>query len=227
MSLLFGLMDLVGAGGGTRRLRAPHVGEAPPAREQALDARLDEVSRASDWRAPPAPSGSRWRVDSAPGLRSARRAGTGRAARARTMRDARPRPRSSRLPCEGVEDLPRHRRTRATACGSDSPRLVEHGLEASVRELATVDTARRCRSRLFGLMITSGLRNGRWSWRRSAWKSWAGVVQVADLHVAVGAELEEALEAGARVLGPLPFVAVGQQQREPRHAPPLRLGAAR
>jgi hypothetical protein len=35
---------------------------------------------------------------------------------------------------------------------------------------------------------------------------------VGDAHVEVGGELQEALDARARVIRPLPFVAVGQQE---------------
>ena len=49
--------------------------------------------------------------------------------------------------------------------------------------------------------------------------------EIAHLHVAVGAQLEEALQAGARVLRALPLVAVRQQQHQPRHALPLRFAA--
>ena len=38
-------------------------------------------------------------------------------------------------------------------------------------------TASRCRSRLFGLMTTSGLRYGRTIWRLRRWKIRAGVVK--------------------------------------------------
>ena len=44
-----------------------------------------------------------------------------------------------------------------------------------------------------------------------------------DLHVILGAELQEALETSGRVLGPLSFVAVRQEADEPRHAQPLAL----
>src|SRR5213593_3770390 len=49
--------------------------------------------------------------------------------------------------------------------------------------------------------------------------------QVADLHVVLGAELEEALEARARVLGALALVAVREEEHEAAHALPLRLRA--
>src|SRR5436309_3520547 len=49
--------------------------------------------------------------------------------------------------------------------------------------------------------------------------------QVANLHVVLGAELEEALEARVRVLGALALVAVREEQHEAAHALPLRLRA--
>ena len=48
--------------------------------------------------------------------------------------------------------------------------------------------------------------------------------QVAHLDVVLGRELEEPLDAGARVLGPLSLEAVRQEQHEPREARPLVLG---
>src|SRR5207237_7046463 len=44
---------------------------------------------------------------------------------------------------------------------------------------------------------------------------------VRDAQVHLGAEREEALDPGARVLGALALVAVRQEQREPRRLPPL------
>src|SRR5213594_709725 len=49
--------------------------------------------------------------------------------------------------------------------------------------------------------------------------------QVADLHVVLGAELEEPLQPRARVLRPLPLVAVRQEQHDAARPLPLRLGA--
>jgi hypothetical protein len=51
--------------------------------------------------------------------------------------------------------------------------------------------------------------------------------EVAHLDVVLGAELQEALEARARVLGPLALEAVREQQHEARQAVPLVLGARR
>ena len=46
--------------------------------------------------------------------------------------------------------------------------------------------------------------------------------RVRDADVLLRSELEEALEARARVLRPVPFVSVRQQQRQARHLAPLR-----
>ena len=48
---------------------------------------------------------------------------------------------------------------------------------------------------------------------------------VDHLHVVLGAELEEPLEPGARMLRALSLVAVRQQEHETAHALPLRLRA--
>src|SRR2546422_5845322 len=45
---------------------------------------------------------------------------------------------------------------------------------------------------------------------------------VGDADVALGTEREETLEPCTRVLGSLAFVAMGQQQREPRRLAPFR-----
>ena len=73
----------------------------------------------------------------------------------------------------------------------------------------------------------SGLRVPRRSWppyiwRRSRWKYCAGVVQLAHLHVVLGAQREEALDARAGVLRPLPFEAVRQQHHQAAGLAPLR-----
>ena len=49
--------------------------------------------------------------------------------------------------------------------------------------------------------------------------------RVDDPHVVLGAQGQEALDAGARVLGPLPLVAVGEEQDEAGGLTPLGLGA--
>ena len=50
---------------------------------------------------------------------------------------------------------------------------------------------------------------------------------VGDLHIVLGAELEEALRPGRAVLGPLPFIAVRQQQDEAAGAQPLDFAGRR
>ena len=62
------------------------------------------------------------------------------------------------------------------------------------------ETASLLRSSDFGVMTISGLRNVRTICRRSRWKICAGVVGMHDLHVVVGAQLQEALEARRAVL---------------------------
>ena len=60
---------------------------------------------------------------------------------------------------------------------------------------------------------------------RSRWKYEAGVVGLATCMLSSARELQEALDARARVLRPLPLVAVRQQQHEAARLAPLRLGA--
>ena len=72
-------------------------------------------------------------------------------------------------------------------------------------------------------MTTSGLRYGRSTWRRSAWKYCAGVVKLQTCQLSLTDSVEEAIETRVRVLGPLPLHAVRQQQDEAAHAVPLRL----
>ena len=67
-------------------------------------------------------------------------------------------------------------------------------------------------------MTTSGLRHGRSTWRREHVEELRGRRQVADLDVVLGGELQEALDARARVLGPLALEAVRQEQHEAREA---------
>ena len=57
--------------------------------------------------------------------------------------------------------------------------------------------------------------------RRSRWKYCAAVVQLAIRRLMSAAGGEEAFRARARVLGPLAFVAVRQQQHQRRRLPPL------
>ena len=70
------------------------------------------------------------------------------------------------------------------------------------------------RSGRLGVNSTSGLRTSRRIWRRSRWKYCAAVVALQTWMLSSAHEGEEALDAGARVLGPLALEAVGQQQDE-------------
>src|SRR5438067_7931177 len=48
---------------------------------------------------------------------------------------------------------------------------------------------------------------------------------VADLQIVLGAELQEPLQAGAGMLGALPFISVRQEQHDPAHSLPFRFAA--
>ena len=85
------------------------------------------------------------------------------------------------------------------------------------------DRATLARSSDFGVKTTSGLRTSRCICRRSRWKYWA-VDGLAHLQVVLGAQREEALDAGRRVLRALPLVAVGEQHDQPGGLRPLVLG---
>ena len=75
---------------------------------------------------------------------------------------------------------------------------------------------------LLGVITISGLRKLRFICRRSMWKYWAGVEAHADLHVVLGAQLQEALEPGAGMFRPRAFVAVRQQHHQAAVALPFR-----
>ena len=69
---------------------------------------------------------------------------------------------------------------------------------------------------LFGVMRTSGLLERALHLPAQDVEVLRGRGEIADLHVVLGAELEEALEARAGMLRALAFVAVRQQQRRCR-----------
>ncbi len=85
-------------------------------------------------------------------------------------------------------------------------------------------TASGCRSSDLGVKTTSGLRQGRLHLPAQHVEELRRRRQVADLDVVLGGELQEPLDARARVLGPLPLEAVRQEQDEARQARPLVLG---
>ena len=76
------------------------------------------------------------------------------------------------------------------------------------------------RSRLFGVMMTSGLRHGRSTWRRSTWKSCAGVVRLQTwmLSSARAAGTARGARSSARAPGPRSRAA---EEHEPAQAVPL------
>ena len=73
------------------------------------------------------------------------------------------------------------------------------------------------------MKTTSGLR-AVVIWRRRIWKYWAGVEQFAIADIVLGAEQQEALHAGARMLRTLAFITVRQQHDQPAGLAPLLLG---
>ena len=71
-------------------------------------------------------------------------------------------------------------------------------------------------------MMMSGLRNSRFICRRRTWKYCAGVVRLQTWILSSAAELEEALQASAGMLRPLPFVAMRKEQHDAAGALPFR-----
>ena len=133
----------------------------------------------------------------------------------------------------GRRRAPRGRRCRSRPCPSTarawspsrrSAQRRRRRSRAGTRRSASssiVEVAAGRRSRLLGVITTSGRGLETSAWRRSRWKYCAGVVHVGHADVALGAGLEEALDAAGGVLGARALVAVGQQQRQARGLPPL------
>ena len=101
------------------------------------------------------------------------------------------------------------------------PRLGEHGVELRVGEV--LDAVRRLRQAQQRLRRHDDQRALLGDARLAAQQVEVlrGRRGVRDADVALGGELQEALEAGAGVLGPRALVAVRQQQRQPRGLAPL------
>ena len=114
-----------------------------------------------------------------------------------------------------AEDEPPHARRAST--GSSMTGGNRPSASSSSREAASF----RRRSP-FGVMTTSGRAFGSSACRRRRWKYCADVLGVDDADVLLRGQLQEALEPGARMLGPVALVAVRQQQRQPRRLAPLR-----
>ena len=122
---------------------------------------------------------------------------------------------------EAIEDLARDQqqpsRARTTA------RVVEHGAERAVTQLGQRRERRCVAQQALGRLHHERLAEA------PAHLAAQGVEELRrgrrhdHLHVALGAELQEALGARAGVLGALPLVAVGQQQHEATLPLPLEL----
>ena len=76
---------------------------------------------------------------------------------------------------------------------------------------------------LFGVNTTSGLRHGRSACRRSRWKYCAAVEGWQICILSMRRQLQIPLDARARVLRPLPLIAMRQQHHQAREQVPLRL----
>ncbi len=111
-------------------------------------------------------------------------------------------------------DLPSARGRRSRRAPRGTSRVVSS---------SSFDTDSLWRSRLFGVMTMSGLRNDAQHLPAQHVEHLRGRRRHAHRHVVLGAELQEALEARRGVLGTLPFVAVRQEQRQPADATPLGL----
>ena len=77
----------------------------------------------------------------------------------------------------------------------------------------------------FGVITTSGLRNGRPDLASQQVKVLRRSAGVADLDIVFGAQLQEALQAGAGMFRPLAFEAVRQEQHQAAQALPLGFAA--
>ena len=113
---------------------------------------------------------------------------------------------------------------RRTSAASVTPGSSSTSSNEPVGEL--VDRRRAClaRSSDFGVNSTSGLRISRTHLAAQQVEVLRRRGGVHDLDVVLGAQREEALDAGRGVLRALPLVAVGQQHDEARGLPPLVLG---
>ena len=85
------------------------------------------------------------------------------------------------------------------------------------------DAAALLRSIDFGVKTMSGRCSLSSACRRSRWKYDAGRRGLGDRHRVIGAQRQEALDAGRGVVGTLTFVAVRQQQDDARLLAPLGL----
>ena len=132
-----------------------------------------------------------------------------------------------------VASAPRADRSRSCPCRSTRRRTFD-GFFAAVGSSITgwnvprdeiLELRRRRRQaqqRLFGCISTSGRRGRAQRLAAQNVEVLRRRGRIRHEHVVLRAQLQEALETRARVLRPLPFVAVRQQHHDARVLPPLR-----
>ena len=227
--LLLGHVHLERAGRGRGRGGAAGVARepGPPRRHVAVQEPLaHEAPRRPCCAAPPGTRRSRPTAGSARGAARARRPGTGRAAR----RARAPRRRAPRVLAglqQVVVDLARAEHHAAHARRVGAARRRSPARSGPRPAPASDETQRGWRSRLLGVKTTSGFSTGSRPCQAQQVEVRGGRRGIGHAHVVLGAEGQEALDARARVLGPLALVAVRQQQHEAARLAPLRLASRR
>ena len=78
-----------------------------------------------------------------------------------------------------------------------------------------VETAAGWRSRLLGDITTSGLRSVEASWRRSAWKIWAGVVRLTTRQLPFTESSRKRSSRAEECSGPCPSIPCGSSSTSP------------
>ena len=102
----------------------------------------------------------------------------------------------------------------------------DHGLERAVGELVERRHRLLVAQQALGVITISGLRNGAQHLPAQQVEHLRRRRRHAHLHVVLGAQLQEALEARRRMLRALPFVAVRQEQHQAADAAPLGFAGA-
>ncbi len=98
--------------------------------------------------------------------------------------------------------------------GSTPHRVVEHALELPSVSSSS-DETRGCRSRLLGVMTTSGLRHGRSTCRRSRWKYCAGVVGLTTCMLSSAQHCRNRSSRALECSGPRPSKPCGSSSTSP------------
>ena len=120
----------------------------------------------------------------------------------------------------GTEEGPAH----PAALSLHHPRIIDEPVEAAAGQLVDSRHRERVAEEALRAHHHEGLPEVAPDLLAEAVEELRRRRQVDDLHVVLGAELEEALEARARVLRALSLVAVRQEQDQAAHAAPLELG---